>query len=198
MERTKKIYIYGAGGHGLVCADVAKSLGYEECIFLDDNKGIKFSKDLPKWDIFVAIGDNSIREKVFNTIKENGFKIVNLIHPSAIVSPSAFLEESGILIMPCVVVNAKAFITKGVILNTSCVVEHECKIDAFSHISVGAKMAGNVKIGKKCFMGINSCILPNLTMADNSILGAGAVLTRDITEKGTYIGVPARSIKDKL
>lgn len=33
MARTEKIYIYGASGHGLVCEDVAKNMGYKECIF---------------------------------------------------------------------------------------------------------------------------------------------------------------------
>ncbi len=44
MARTEKIYIYGASGHGLVCEDVAKNMGYKECIFLDDFKGMKFEK----------------------------------------------------------------------------------------------------------------------------------------------------------
>ncbi len=50
MARTEKIYIYGASGHGLVCEDVAKNMGYKECIFLDDFKGMKFENTLPKYD----------------------------------------------------------------------------------------------------------------------------------------------------
>ncbi len=71
-------------------------------------------------------------EKRFIKISENGFKIVNLIHKSALISPSASVEENaGILIMPYVVINAKAKIEKGVILNTSSVIEHECVIGNF-------------------------------------------------------------------
>ncbi|EOI5067140.1 UDP-N-acetylbacillosamine N-acetyltransferase, partial [Campylobacter jejuni] len=126
-------------------------------------------------------------------ISENGFKIVNLIHKSALISPSASVEENaGILIMPYVVINAKAKIEKGVILNTSSVIEHECVIGEFSHVSVGAKCAGNVKIGKNCFLGINSCVLPNLSLADDSILGGGATLVKSQNEKGVFVGVPAK------
>ncbi|EAJ6871405.1 UDP-N-acetylbacillosamine N-acetyltransferase [Campylobacter coli] len=193
MARTEKIYIYGASGHGLVCADVAMSLGYEECVFLDDSKGKKFESSLPKYDIFIAIGNNEIRKKLFNQISDSGFKIVNLIHKSAIISQSADIaEDAGILIMPYVVVNAKAKIEKGVILNTSSVIEHECVVGEFSHISVGAKCAGNVKIGKNCFLGINSCVLPNLSLADDSILGGGATLVKSQSEKGVFVGVPAK------
>ncbi|MBM0637137.1 UDP-N-acetylbacillosamine N-acetyltransferase [Campylobacter sp. VicNov18] len=196
MERTEKIYIYGASGHGLVCEDVARSMGYKECIFLDDFKGVGFDPSLPKYDCFVAIGDNKIRKKIYEKLLKNGFKIVNLIDKSALVSPSAIIKENaGILIMPYAVVNAKAKIEKGVILNTSSVIEHECVVGEFSHVSVGAKCAGNVKIGKNCFLGINSCVLPNLTLADNSILGGGATLIRSEKEQGVFIGVPAKRKK---
>ena len=59
-EKSEKIYIYGASGHGLVCADIALAVGYEEVIFLDDDekKAQKFTPNLPKHDIFIAVGDN--------------------------------------------------------------------------------------------------------------------------------------------
>ncbi|TKX32174.1 UDP-N-acetylbacillosamine N-acetyltransferase [Campylobacter estrildidarum] len=193
MARTEKIYIYGAGGHGLVCEDVALSLGYKECIFLDDFKAKPFDPNLEKYDFFIAIGNNQLRKDFFEKVSQSGFKIVNLIHPSAIISPSAFIEkDAGILIMPYVVVNARVKISKGVILNTSSVIEHECEIGEFSHISVGAKCAGNVKIGKNCLLGINSCVLPNLSLVDDSILGGGSTLIKSQNEKGVFAGVPAK------
>lgn len=196
MARTDKIYIYGASGHGLVCADVALSMGYKEYIFVDDQKALKFDPKMPKYDFFVAIGKNEIRKMIYEKIAKVGFKIVNLIHPSAIISNSANIENNaGILIMPLVVVNAKASIKKGVILNTSSVIEHECMVDEFSHISVGSKCAGNVKIGKNCFLGINSCVLPNLSLADDSILGGGSTLIKTQSEKGVFVGTPAKKIK---
>ncbi|RTJ98552.1 UDP-N-acetylbacillosamine N-acetyltransferase, partial [Campylobacter jejuni] len=51
---------------------------------------------------------------------------------------------------------------------------------------------GNVKIGKNCFLGINSCVLPNLSLADGSILGGGATLVKSQDEKGVFVGVPAK------
>ncbi|EOG9651505.1 UDP-N-acetylbacillosamine N-acetyltransferase [Campylobacter upsaliensis] len=192
MAKTKKIYIYGAGGHGLVCADVAFNMGYEEVIFLDDYKGLQFNKELEKFDIFISIGTNEIRAKISQKVEQYGFNIVNLIHKSAIISPSAKIAKSGVLIMPKVVINAKANIGKGVILNTACVIEHECEIGDFSHISVGAKCAGNVKVGKLCFMGINSAILPNLSLCEGSVLGGGALLAKNALKQGIYVGVPAK------
>lgn len=194
MEKTKKIYLYGFSGHGLVCADVARAMGYEEYLFIDDDedKGLKFNPELERADIFISIGSNVARRKVYDRVKAAGWRVVNLIHPSAMISPSAKLADDGILIMPYAVVNAAAVIERGVILNSSCVVEHECFVGEFTHISVGAKCAGNVHVGKDCFVGINAAILPNLSLANGSVLGGGAILTKSALEEGIYVGVPAR------
>lgn len=55
----------------------------------------KFESSLPKYDIFIAIGNNEIRKKLFNQISDSGFKIVNLIHKSAIISQSADIAEDA-------------------------------------------------------------------------------------------------------
>ena len=190
----KKIYIYGASGQGLVCADIARAVGYKEVIFLDDDekKGQIFTPNLPKHDIFIAVGENAARKKLFEKVQKAGFNCVSLIHPSAIISQSASISGENVAIMPFVAINARAVIEAGVILNTACVIEHECLVGAFSHISVGAKLAGNVKIGKACFLGVNSCVLPNLSLVGEVILGAGGVATKNITQKGVYAGVPAK------
>lgn len=194
MARTKKIYLYGFSGHGLVCADVARAVGYEECLFIDDaeGKGLKFSPALERADIFISIGDNAARARVYEQVRAEGWRVVNLIHPSAMIAPSVILaEDAGILALPYVVVNAAALIERGVILNTACVVEHECVVGEFSHISVGAKCAGNVRLGRGCFLGMNSSVLPNLSLADGSTLGAGGVLTKSVQSGGVFVGVPA-------
>lgn len=199
MDKTKKIYIYGASGHGLVCADIALNVGYEEVIFIDDdeNKALAFKSNLAKFDFFIAIGDNAIRKKIVEKVENSGFKCVSLIHSSAIISPSAKISNKNVVIMPNVIVNASAKIEAGVILNSSCVVEHECFVGEFSHISVGAKLTGNVKIGRECFLGANSCVLPNLSLCDEAVLGAGAVMIKNIDEKGVFAGVPAKKINTK-
>ena len=195
----KKIYIYGASGHGLVCADIARNMGYGEVIFLDDDekKAQIFTPNLPKHDIFIAVGDNFTRQKLYKKVQNAGFKCVSLIHKSAIIAPSADISSANVAIMPNVVVNARAKLGAGVILNSSCVIEHECIVGEFSHISVGAKCAGNVSVGARCFLGVNSCVLPNLSLCDEVVLGAGAVMTKSIKQKGVFVGIPAKKFDKK-
>ena len=193
---SKSIYIYGASGHGLVVADVAKSCGYEDIVFLDDDKSKGFLtfddiKENRDYHIAFGIGNNQIREKLYKKVKENGFFTPILIHPSSIISPSARIEE-GTVIMPNVVVNAKAYIGKCVILNSSCVVEHESIIGDFVHISPKVSIAGDVKIGDFTHIGIGSSIIQCLEIGKNSIIGAGSVVVKNIRDFKKAYGNPCK------
>lgn len=196
MAQTKSIYIYGASGHGKVARDIAIACGYENVIFLDDNSELKFNENLPKFDIIIAIGDNKTRLNLQQKVSDFGFDVVNLIHPSAVISPSVTMQK-GIVVMPNVVINADARIGNGVILNTACVVEHECDIGDFSHLSPNVSLAGGVKVGELSHIGIGSSIIQKINIGKNTTIGAGSVVVRNIGDNVVAFGVPARVMKDK-
>ena len=194
----KQIYIYGASGHGLVIADVAKNCGYEEIIFIDDGDNIyptfddiKDSKGIP---IAFGIGNNSIRKKLFGKVKKHNFNIPTLIHPSAVISDVDIGE--GTVIMPQVVINTKSQIGRGVILNTSSVIEHENIIGDFVHISPNVALAGNVSIYEETHIGIGSCVIQGIKIGKNCMIGAGSVVIRDIENKKIAYGNPCKVIKE--
>lgn len=201
------LVIIGAGGHGKVVAEIAELNGkYKKIAFLDDGSqvdcagysvvgkvkdAIKFVKDS---DYFVAIGNNSVRKRILEEIISFGGKIATLIHPNAVVSKSAIIEE-GSAIMAGAVVNPCSIVKKGGIVNTCSSVDHDCLIGEYSHLAVGVHVAGTVNVGKNCFLGAGSIIKNNVNVCDDVILGAGAVVVKDLEVSGTYIGVPAK-IKD--
>ncbi len=196
MGTTKTLYIYGAGGHGLVCADIARANGYENIIFLDDNpkpdiSALCFHEDLEKYDIFVAIGSAFHREKLLEKVCAAGFNLVSLIHPSAIISSSASIEK-GVCVMPRAVINAKALIKTGSIINTGAIIEHECVIGEFAHICPAAALAGGVDIGKSAWIGIGSSVIQNIKIGANALIGAGSVVVKNIPENSKAYGNPAR------
>ena len=196
---NKTIYIYGASGHGLVVADIAKACGYDKIIFIDDGENeylpfddIKYNNGIP---IALGIGNNSIRAKLFNKTIKSGFDIVSLIHPSAIVSSSITIGK-GVVIMPNVVINAKSKIGNGVILNTGCIIEHENKIDDFVHISPNVALAGNVSVGEFTHIGIGSSALQGVKIGKNNIIGGGSMVINNTEDNKKVVGVPAREIAD--
>ena len=77
-------------------------------------------------------------------------------------------------------------------MNSAAVVEHDTHVADFAHISVGAKLGGNVSIGDCSWVGIGATVINNVSVCEDCMIGAGAVVVRNISEKGTYIGLPAR------
>lgn len=194
----KKLIIIGAGGHGKVCADIAKIIGYN-VYFLDDNQKANLNiigniSEYTKYldcDFFVAIGNNTIRRKIFTEIFENNGNIISLIHPQSVLSASVTIGK-GSVVMPGVVINSCTEVGIGAIINTCSSVDHDCTIGNFSHISVGAHIAGTVSVASEVFVGAGATIINNVSICSNCTIGAGAVVVGDITDSGTYIGLPAK------
>lgn len=194
----KKIYIYGASGHGLVVADIAKSCRYT-VQFIDDGKNeyptfdeIKDSIDAP---IALGIGQNKIRKMIFKRLEKYGLEITTLIHPSSIISESVKVGI-GSVVMPLVVVNAETTIGKGVILNTASVIEHESCIGDFVHISPNVSCAGTVKIRESSHIGIGSCIIQGIHIGNDVIIGAGSTVISDIGNDVLAYGNPCETKKE--
>lgn len=200
-----KLLIIGAGGHAKVVCDVAKDY-YNDIVFADDDKKgqvvlgceVKFSVEEAlngeKTDFIVAIGDNSVRERLFFKFAENGFNPVSLIHSSSIIGEGVEIGK-GSVVFAGVVINPQASIGCGCIINTGASVDHDCEIGNFSHVCPGGRIAGSVKIGDRCFFGVGSSVVNNVVIASEVVFGAGAVVIKDVSEKGVYVGCPARKIK---
>lgn len=203
-----KLVIIGAGGHGKVIADIAFKMNrWQKIVFLDDNEIIKASmgveiigkssdafRYIKDYDIFVGIGNNEIREKVQYKLEAEGASIPVLIHPNAIIGEEVELG-TGTVVMAGSVINCCTRIGKGIIINTGATVDHDNFIEDYVHISPGVHTAGTVKIGKSTWLGIGSVVSNNVNITSGCKIGAGAVVVSDITESGTYIGIPARRLK---
>ena len=201
----KGLVIIGASGHGKVLADLAKQNGYREIVFLDDDVSKKEcagypvvgpSKDACRfagWDFIVAIGSNGVRRKVQTALEGQGLHVVSLIHPYAVVAGDAVIG-AGTVVMAGTVINPAAVIGSGCIINTCASVDHDNRIEDFVHISVGSHLAGTVQVGAETMIGAGAIVSNNVCICGGCMVGAGAVVVRDITESGTYVGVPARKI----
>ena len=202
-----KLIIIGASGHGKVVADIAIKMNkWQSIVFLDDDQAIKISIGLEvigktadaftykdEADFFVAIGNNAVREKVQEKLIEDGLNVVSLIHPSAVIGTDVEIGI-GSVVMAGVVVNSSTRIGKGCIINTSSSLDHDNVIEDYVHISPGVRTAGSVEIGKRTWVGIGSVISNNVNICSGCKVGAGAVVVKDITEPGTYVGVPVRRV----
>ncbi|HDR4707883.1 TPA: acetyltransferase [Bacillus paranthracis] len=205
----KKLLIIGASGHGRVIADIALKMNkWQSVAFLDDNENIgcsmgieiidksaSISKYIDDYDFFVGIGNNAIREKIQRQLETKGASIPILIHPSAIIGEQVYLE-AGTVVMAGAVINCCTKIGKGCIINTASTVDHDNVIEDYVHISPGVHLAGTVKVGSGTWLAIGSIVINNINITRECKIGAGSVVIRDITEAGTYVGIPAKRMEE--
>ena len=90
--------------------------------------------------------------------------------------------------------NPETCIGKGCIINTSASVDHDCMLEDYVYISVGAHLAGAVSVGEHTWVGAGAVVKNNIDICSNCMIGAGAVVVKKITEAGTYIGIPAARV----
>lgn len=203
LMQQRPVIILGAGGHARVTADIVRQAGGQVLAFseisptrarLDDLPVIEEEKALGYRDsaqYLIAIGDNGLRHTLAERLDLCWYTAV---HPSAQVSAWARIGE-GTVVMPGAVVNAGASVGRHCILNTHCVVEHDCVLEDYVHLSPGALLGGTVLVGEETHIGIGAAVRNNLRICARTVVGAGAVVVKEITQEGVYCGVPATRLK---
>ena len=142
-----RLIILGAGGFGRTVADVAAQTGaYDAILFLDDNsraedvigKCMDFSAFADENTIFYpAFGNNEGRVLWMNRLRENGCKVVTIVHPTAYISPTVHMAE-GVAVLPHAIVNTGCEVKAGCIINCGSIVDHGCVLEEGVHVSLGA------------------------------------------------------------
>ncbi len=204
----------GAGGHAIVLIETLNAMKKYKIIGLLDmdkkllNKEILgvhvlgSDKDMLKYfkkgikHAFIGIGsvsDPKIRIEKYNLLLNHSYTIVDVIHPTAVISPSA-KTGIGITVMAGAIINAEAIVGNNVILNTGSVVEHNCVIGNNVHISPGVFLGGDVQIGDNSHIGIGVTVIQQIKIGKNCVIGAGSVVINDVPDNTTFVGVPAHQI----
>lgn len=204
---NKLVIIIGASGHGKVVADIVQKSGDIVKGFLDDNPklqslfvGFPILGKVDDYEYFsdvyfvIAVGDAKCREIIAKKLKNVSW--YTAIHPDAVIASIDVSIDIGTVVMANAVVNAGAKIGKHCIINSAAVVEHDNILEDFVHVSVGAKIAGTVQVGKATWIGIGASISNNVNICNDCIIGAGAVVLKDIKKSGTYVGIPVRKLED--
>ncbi len=199
----ENIVIIGAGGHGKVVADIARKSGYKNVYFVDDiAKGACLGHpvigttaqlneiDKTSTEFFIAVGNNDTRRSI---AEKYDLPWATLIHPSAVVGEDVVIGK-GTAVMANAVINPSAKVGEHCIINTAAVIEHDNALDSFVHVSPKAALGGTVFVGNGTHIGIGATVKNNVGICENCVIGAGAVVVKDIRESGVYIGIPAKKV----
>jgi serine O-acetyltransferase len=144
--------------------------------------------------VLLGLSDNELREKSFKIAIDNGFEVINSIHPSAIILPESYIGK-GVIIQAGAIIGYKAEIHDGAIINTGSQVEHHSIVKEFAFLGAGVILSGNVTIHRKARVNTGAVIINRIRVGESSVIGAGAVVTQDVQPFSTMLGIPVRVVK---
>lgn len=185
----EKLLLVGAGGFGRVVLEHA-SLLYD-CAFLDDGNSavvddvpvIGNTADLEKLYgeyklLLVTIGNNKLREKLYQRAKYVGYTFPNIIVASAYVSPRAILG-TGIIILNNAVVQNNSRIGNGCILNPGVEAHHDSTIGNYCLIYTNSVIRSLTHLGDRVWIGSTATISTGAAIPNDSIVPDGSVFEKN-------------------
>jgi sugar O-acyltransferase (sialic acid O-acetyltransferase NeuD family) len=194
-QQIRRIAVFGAGGHGKVVIDAIERQPLLAVACVADDRPLAGARLLGhpliggreallgrRADIdavIVAIGDNRARVEVARWIVEQGLPLAIVVHPAAVVAPSASIG-AGTLVMPGAVVNADARIGANAIINSGAIVEHDCIVGDGVHVAPRAVLCGGASVGTGTLVGAGAVVLPGVRVAAALLVKAGTVVARDM------------------
>jgi UDP-perosamine 4-acetyltransferase len=207
------LFIVGSGSQARYVIDIVASTGSHRIVGIADlesdvNVGRSVNgvpircvvDDLPgqfatsAGEIVVAYGDNRRKAEIAVRLAAIGYRFATVIHPLAWVSPTATIGP-GCIVNPYATLMPNARVQSHVILHSQVNVDHDCVIGDYSNLAPGVTLAGGVTVGQGVTLYTGANVLPRLTIGDHAIVGAGALVHRDVAAGSTVVGVPARAVR---
>jgi len=163
IERCSRIVVVGAGGFGLAVADALEATRRWHIVGLVDDRWPDLATAGP-WPVLatvsclsdlrtladavvVAIGNNAVREAMFDRARSAGFALPAVIHPNAFIAGNVEIGEGAIL-MAGVIVSHGCRIGEGALINAGAVLDHDSQVDSFAHVGIAASLGGGARVTK--------------------------------------------------
>jgi sugar O-acyltransferase (sialic acid O-acetyltransferase NeuD family) len=86
-------------------------------------------------------------------------------------------------------------IGKYVNVNLNCTLGHDCVIEDYVNLTPDVNVSGYVRIKEGANIGCGAVLLPDVIIGKRAIVGAGAVVTKDIPDNQVWIGTPAKFLR---
>ncbi|MGF1484181.1 MAG: NeuD/PglB/VioB family sugar acetyltransferase [Opitutales bacterium] len=206
------VYIVGAGGFAREVFAWASQ--HPECGarwrlagFLDDNPkaldgfdlpvavvgSIRDHQPKPNELLLLGLGLPKAKRACVESLQARGGHFLSLIHPSAVLGQRITLGD-GVVICPGVIVTCDVRIGSYAMLNCHATVGHDALVSDYTTLSGHVDLTGHVQVGAEVFFGSRASVIPGKRVGDAAVVGAGAVVIRDVPTGSTVFGNPARVI----
>ena len=215
---TLPVIVLGAGGHATVVADALLEAGAQVLGFTDPDVGLhgtlrlglpvlggddaltRYGTDrvrLANGLGFVSgTGRAALRARLQQRLEAEGWVFVGVVHPRATVSRHATLG-AGCQVLAGAIVQAGARVGAGTIVNTAAIVEHDALVGDWCHLAPRATLCGQTRVGAGSLVGAGAVLRQSVSLGEDTLVGAGAVVLRDSPGHETLCGVPSRPLGTK-
>jgi sugar O-acyltransferase (sialic acid O-acetyltransferase NeuD family) len=207
---SKDIIIVGAGGHAVSVTNVALSCGINVVAYVDNNKAGSKVLDIPvitkqqcidtykTANFAIAIGDNSVRERVYNEYKLElpNCEFPPLIHQTAVIGINSKVGD-GTVIMPQTNIGPNSEVGVFCILNTSSSIDHDCDMQSFSSIAPRVVTGGNVNIGVRSALSIGATVKHGIVIGDDVVIGANSYVNKPFDSNLVAYGTPCKFVRER-
>jgi UDP-perosamine 4-acetyltransferase len=207
----KQTYILGVGHNTPVLIDLALSCGYDilGLYHYDDSRNGEmdhgyqilgsfddmFDRDGVQGKSFVlSMGDNKIRSELAGKILKGGGLLPSLIHPAAVISRFASIAQQAVYIFPFTFVQSDAVVGNNTILLSHVNISHNTSVGENCFVAGGTMVGAYVDIGDNVFIGQHATIVSQKVskIGDDSFIGAGSLVLKDVASGAVVYGVPAK------
>lgn len=213
MNRNKTIYILGVGHSTPLTIELAQDCGYEveglyhfeegrtgESVYgipiLGTHADLFAEESLKHKQFALSMGNNEVRQKLFDALISKGGTLPNLIHPTAHIARSCSMG-AGICIDSYAVLQPNTQIGNNTILRHHVLVCHNSTVGEHSFIAAHSIVGAYLTLGNNVFMGLGAIAISDKvkTIGHHAVIGAGAVLTKPVIPESIMAGNPARCLK---
>lgn len=145
--------------------------------------------------VVLGVGDPNTKQKIISKLTNSNLTFPSLIHPSVILGNDNVTIGEGSIICAGCIITCNIEIGRFVTLNLMCTVGHDTKIGSYSSFMPSVNISGEVLIDEFVYVGTGAKIINQLSIGQDTIIGAGAVVSKSLPSNCTAVGIPAKPIK---
>lgn len=210
----KKIVVYGSGGFAREVVHLIEDINEQEETwevlgYIDDNAanhgelinelsvlgGVDWIKEQDSIAVAMGIGSPSSKKAIAENLSElSNVSYPNLIHPSVKFSRFNSIARGNVICEGSILttnIDIKEFVT----INLNCTIGHDTIVGSYTTILPNSSVSGNVVFEERVDFGTNATIIQGIKIGEGTIVGAGAVVVKDLPANCTAVGMPAKPIK---
>ena len=182
---------------GIVDATDKDAKAYGLSYLGDDETFLAQSGQYRQVPLVICPDSPKARQRIAGKYRDAGFSFASVISPEAKISKTA-LFGTGVVIHAACFISARVRVGDFVRMNHGASVFHETCVQDAVTIAPYATVLGRVELEAGCYIGARAVVLPGLKIAQDAIVGAGAVVTKDVPARVTVAGVPAKEMKPRI